>query len=132
MRFSLGFSPCPNDCFIFDALVNRKIDTRGIEFDVHLEDVETLNRKAVDGVLDITKLSFHAYAHVLEQYIMLRAGSALGFNCGPLLVSKKTISDPKKDIKSVAIPGKLTTANFLLSIAFPYLTDKKEYLFSKI
>src|SRR4051812_18822471 len=86
MKLSIGFSPCPNDCFIFDALVHQKIDTEDIEFEVVLDDVETLNRKALRGSLDITKLSFHAYGHVLKDYILLRAGSALGFNCGPLLI----------------------------------------------
>jgi 1,4-dihydroxy-6-naphthoate synthase len=132
LKLSLGYSPCPNDCFIFDALVHKKIDTEGLDFDVQLEDVETLNRKAQAGDLDITKLSFHAYAYVLENYILLRSGSALGFNCGPLLVSKKEIKDPLSEIKRVAIPGKLTTANFLLSLALPDLKHKIEYLFSDI
>ncbi len=132
MKLSLGYSPCPNDCFIFDALVHKKIDTQGLDFNVILEDVETLNRKAMAGELDITKLSFHAYAHAIDHYILLRAGSALGFNCGPLLVSAKQISDPAGEIKSVAIPGKLTTANFLLSLALPDLQQKTELVFSEI
>lgn len=131
MKLSLGFSPCPNDCFIFDALVHKKIDTEGFDFDVRLEDVESLNRMALNGALDITKLSFHAYAYVMQNYILLRAGSALGFNCGPLLISKKEIKDPLT-IKTVGIPGKMTTANFLLSLALPQLTQKTEYIFSDI
>ncbi len=99
---------------------------------MQLEDVETLNRKALKGELDITKLSFHAYAYVLNKYILLRAGSALGFNCGPLLISKsEKINKDTSDWK-VAIPGKLTTANFLLSLAFPHIKNKIEYLFSDI
>src|SRR6478735_8789040 len=129
---TLGFSPCPNDCFIFDALVHKKIDTEGFEFKVVLDDVETLNQKAMRGELDVTKLSFHAYAHVLEKYILLRSGSALGFNCGPLLISKKTITDVSREIRTVAIPGKLTTANFLLSICYPQLKDKKVMVFHEI
>jgi 1,4-dihydroxy-6-naphthoate synthase len=129
---TIGFSPCPNDCFIFDALIHGKIDTEGIRFEAVLEDVETLNRMALNGTLDVTKLSFHAYAHVLDKYILLRSGSALGFNCGPLLVARKQISDPEKQLSSVAIPGKLTTANFLLSLALPSIKDKREYLFSHI
>jgi len=132
MKLSLGYSPCPNDCFIFDALVHGKIDTEGIDFEPVLEDVETLNRKAQRGELDITKLSFHAYAYVLEHYILLRAGSALGFNCGPLLVAKTDIKNPTKELKRVAIPGKLTTANFLLSLAMPDIKDKIEFVFSDI
>ena len=132
MKLTLGYSPCPNDCFIFDALVHQKIDTEGLDFEVVLDDVETLNRKAMAAELDITKLSFHAFAYVLNHYILLRAGSALGFNCGPLLISKTTLTDPQKQIKTVAIPGKLTTANFLLSLAFPDLKNKTELLFSDI
>ena len=132
MTLTLGYSPCPNDCFIFDALVHKKIDTEGLDFNVQLEDVETLNRKALNGELDITKLSFHAYAYAIEKYILLRTGSALGFNCGPLLISKKEIKDATKEIKTVAIPGKLTTANFLLSLAFPHLKHKVEYVFNEI
>src|ERR1043165_7940313 len=130
MKLTLGYSPCPNDCFIFDALLHKKIDTEGLDFEVQHEDVETLNRKALKGELDITKLSFHAYAYVMEHYILLRAGSALGFNCGPLLISKRDIKNAAAEIKTVAIPGKFTTANFLLSLAFPGLKDKKEYVFS--
>lgn len=132
MKLTIGYSPCPNDCFIFDALIHHKIDAEGLEFEVLLEDVETLNKKAQLGELDITKLSYHAYGFVLNNYILLRSGSALGFNCGPLLVKKaktdiKNISDCK-----VAIPGKLTTANLLLSIAYPVLKNKQEFVFSEI
>lgn len=132
MTLSLGYSPCPNDCFIFDALIHKKIDTEGLDFSVQLGDVETLNRKALAGELDITKLSFHAYAYAMEHYILLRSGSALGFNCGPLLISKKAISRPEEEIKTVAIPGKMTTANFLLSLAYPGIAHKTEYVFSDI
>lgn len=136
MKLSLGYSPCPNDCFIFDALVHKKIDTEGLDFEVLLGDVETLNRKALKEELDITKLSFHAYAYVLDKYILLRAGSALGFNCGPLLVrrAKQEAKGPELSVENmkVAIPGKMTTANFLLSLAFPKLKNKVEYVFSEI
>lgn len=132
MLLSLGYSPCPNDCFIFDALVHHKIDTEGLEFDVELGDVETLNQKALQGELDITKLSFHAYGYVLDKYILLRAGSALGFNCGPLLVEYGKWRREKVSEMKVAIPGKMTTANFLLSLAFPDLKNKVEYIFSEI
>lgn len=132
MKLTLGYSPCPNDCFIFDALVHHKIDTEGLEFEVELGDVETLNQKALKGELDITKLSFHAYGYVLDNYILLRAGSALGFNCGPLLVQKSDLPSRNTESLTVAIPGKLTTANFLLSLAFPDLKNKVEYIFSDI
>jgi 1,4-dihydroxy-6-naphthoate synthase len=133
MKLSLGYSPCPNDCFIFDALIHKKIDTEGLEFNVLLEDVETLNRKALKGELDITKLSFHAFAYVMDTYILLRAGSALGFNCGPLLIQDSRIKSQKnRNEWKVAIPGKMTTANFLLSLAYPEITNKIEYVFSDI
>lgn len=131
-KLTLGYSPCPNDCFIFDALVHKKIDTEGLDFDVQLEDVETLNQKALRGELDITKLSFHAYGYVLKNYILLRSGSALGFNCGPLLVESGKFDKSKIEEMKIAIPGKMTTANFLLSLAFPNLKNKVEYLFSDI
>ena len=86
MKLSLGFSPCPNDTFIFDALIHQKIDTEGLNFDVVFDDVETLNQKAFRAELDITKLSFHAYAYLTEKYVLLNAGSALGFGVGPLLI----------------------------------------------
>lgn len=133
MKLTIGYSPCPNDCFIFDALIHGKVDTEGLQFEVLLEDVETLNKKALKGELDITKLSYHAFAYVLENYILLRSGSALGFNCGPLLIqdARRTMKDLNSNSK-IAIPGKLTTANLLLSIAYPNLTNKVEYLFSDI
>ena len=134
---TLGFSPCPNDCFIFDALVHNKIDTEGLTFKVELHDVETLNKKALNNELDVTKLSFHAYGHALNNYILLRAGSALGFNCGPLLITRhaklsRSESSVLNDNSKIAIPGKLTTANFLLSLAYPNLKNKIEYVFSDI
>lgn len=132
MKLSLGFSPCPNDTFIFDAMVHGKIDTEGLEFEVLMEDVETLNRKAMLGELDITKLSYHAYAYLLEKYVLLDAGSALGKNCGPLLIARQAMSDEEVDKALIAIPGKLTTANFLLSLAFPNATRKLETVFSDI
>lgn len=134
MKLSLGFSPCPNDTFIFDALVNGKIDTEGLEFDVQLGDVETLNTKAFNAELDITKLSYHAFAYVADHYQLLHSGSALGKNCGPLLIAKKEIPNLKTQIQnlSIAIPGKYTTANFLLGIAFPEAVNKKEMVFSQI
>jgi 1,4-dihydroxy-6-naphthoate synthase len=131
-QLTLGYSPCPNDCFIFDALVHKKIDTKGLQFDACLEDVETLNKWALKGELDVTKLSYHAYAYCLKDYILLKSGSALGFNCGPILISKKPVEKNKFRLKTVAIPGRYTTANFLLSLAFPQLSNKIEYVFSDI
>lgn len=132
MNFSLGFSPCPNDCFIFDALIHQKIDTQGIDFTVIMEDVEALNNRAFKQELDITKLSYHAFLYLTNQYALLNSGSALGFNCGPLLVKKSGHPINNMDMASIAIPGKYTTANFLLSLAFPKAIHKQEILFSEI
>ena len=132
MRLKIGFSTCPNDTFIFDALVHHKIDTQGLDFDLILGDVEELNRMAFKGDLDITKISFHAYAYLADKYKILNSGSALGRNNGPLVISKKPYS--KNDIPKlkIAIPGRYTTANLLLHIAFPDVKNLKEYLFSDI
>ncbi|WP_419802350.1 menaquinone biosynthesis family protein [Mucilaginibacter sp.] len=138
MKLTLGFSPCPNDTFIFDALIHHKIDTEGLDFEVFFDDVETLNQKAFRGELDITKLSYHAFAYVTGQYVLLDAGSALGFGVGPLLICKNEQFLDQETLKSIirnlkiAIPGKYTTANFLLSLAFPEGKNKTEVLFSKI
>jgi 1,4-dihydroxy-6-naphthoate synthase len=138
MKLSLGFSPCPNDTFIFDALIHHKIDTEGLEFEVFFDDVETLNQKALKAELDITKLSFHAFAHVADKYALLDAGSALGFGVGPLLIcNNESLIDSdelnkKNSSLTVAIPGELTTANFLLGIAFPNLLNKQVMVFSEI
>ncbi len=132
MKLTLGFSPCPNDTFIFDAMIHGRIDTEGLEFEVFLGDVEELNRRAGLADLDITKLSYHAYAHLIEKYILLDAGSALGNNCGPLLIAQSLILPENISDLKIAIPGKLTTANFLLSLAFPNATQKVEMLFSEI
>lgn len=131
-KLTIGFSPCPNDCFIFDAMIHGKIDTEGLQFDVVMDDVETLNQKAFKGELDITKLSYHAFAHLTHIYTLLNAGSALGNNCGPLLIAKRKINLQEIDSLKIAIPGKYTTANFLLSLAFPSAKSKIEMVFSEI
>jgi len=132
MKLKLGFSTCPNDTFIFDAMVHHKIDTEGLEFDLLLADVEELNKTAFENGMDITKLSYHAYAYVSDNYLLLDSGSALGKNNGPLLISKHKIYPDEIDDLNIAIPGKYTTANLLLSIAYPKALYKKEYLFSDI
>jgi 1,4-dihydroxy-6-naphthoate synthase len=132
MRLSLGFSPCPNDTFIFDALVNNKIDPEGLEFDVVLEDIQTLNEWSTQGKLDITKLSFPAFFHNNNKYQMLNSGAALGKGVGPLLIAKRMVNVPDVEHCSIAIPGEQTTANFLLSFAFPMAKQKTPVLFSSI
>lgn len=138
MKLTIGFSPCPNDTFIFDALIHHKIDTEGLDFEVFYDDVETLNQKAFKGELDITKLSYHAFAYAADKYVLLDAGSALGFGVGPMLICKANPEDLKAGLKAgdnsikIAMPGKYTTANFLLSLAFPNSTNKQELVFSDI
>lgn len=134
MSLSLGFSSCPNDCFVFDAIVNRRIDLEGLEFSVRMADVEALNKATFARDIDVTKLSFHAYAHAIGDYVLLDAGSALGRSCGPLLISKRPISQAETAAGGlrIAIPGMYTTANFLLGLAFPKATNRTELLFSEI
>lgn len=132
MYIKLAFSPCPNDTFIFDALVHGKIDTEGLGFDYRMDDVESLNRLALAGNIDMVKVSFHAWLYLTRQYILLNSGSALGFGNGPLLIAKKEFSG--KDLKriSVAIPGMYTTAHLLFRIAFPEIEEKQFMVFSEI
>jgi len=129
---TLGFSPCPNDTFIFYAMTHGKIDTEGLEFKVLLADVEELNQRAFANDLNITKLSYHAYAYLIQQYILLDSGSALGNNCGPLLIAKKNYTAEQLTKATIAIPGKYTTANFLFRLAYPKVNHTKEMLFSEI
>lgn len=128
----LGFSPCPNDTFVFDALINNKIDTEGIDFICDAEDIERLNERAIDEDLDMTKVSFHAFLHIADKYQLLDAGSALGTNCGPLLISKKNYQPSEINDLSIAIPGKYTTAALLLAFAYPDASDIHEIIFNKI
>ena len=130
--FSLGFSTCPNDTFMFDALVNGKIDSGGLSFNVHLADIETLNQLAIKGELDITKISFGVYSQIQDTYELLTAGSALGKGVGPLFISRKEFLNPLKEIRTIAIPGKNTTANFLFKMFYPELSNTKEMIFSDI
>lgn len=130
---SLGFSPCPNDTFIFYALVHGKIDAGGLVFqEPLLEDVEQLNNWALAGRLDVTKLSFHALGHVLDEYCVLSAGSALGRGCGPLLVAAADRPTPNLSGKRIAIPGRLTTAALLLQMFLAESCELVEMRFDRI
>jgi 1,4-dihydroxy-6-naphthoate synthase len=113
---SLGYSPCPNDTFIFYPIVHGKIDTGDLRFKEVLLDVETLNKMALRSEFDITKISYHAFGYLREDYCLLRSGGALGRSCGPLLVSKEDYSLKDLNGKRIAIPGRLTTANLLLQL----------------
>lgn len=135
MKLTLGFSPCPNDTFIFDALVNQKIDTEGFEFEPVLADVETLNQWALEGKLDVTKLSFPAFFRSTEHYILLHAGSALGKCVGPLLISREeNVLQLENNMHeaTIALPGLNTTANLLFSFAYPEAVNKQFMVFSSI
>jgi 1,4-dihydroxy-6-naphthoate synthase len=128
----LGFSPCPNDTFIFDALVHAKINTDHYSFDVHLADVEELNHMARRGILDVTKMSYRTFLEVQSTYQLLTSGGALGVGCGPLLISKVPYNLHDVPKLHIAIPGLGTTAHFLLDYVFPEVTQKTEMLFSDI
>jgi 1,4-dihydroxy-6-naphthoate synthase len=136
MKLTLGFSPCPNDTFIFDALVNHKVDTEGLNFEVLLEDVQTLNRWAIEGKLDLTKVSYGALPLMLEHYMVLQSGGALGKGVGPLLISAQPAEPgkdhPNIDDYTIAIPGENTTAHLLFSLAFPKAKKKIFKVFNEI
>lgn len=134
MEYSLGFSPCPNDTFIFDALVHQKIDIKGIRFKVYLEDVQTLNEWALEGRLDFSKISYGTWPLVQKEYRLLQAGGALGKGVGPLLVAKQNIENIEDAIHEmdIALPGKNTTAHFLFSRAFPKAAKKHFMRFDEI
>lgn len=129
---TLGFSPCPNDTFMFYPLVHGLVDTGGLCFNERLEDVETLNRLAVKGVLDVTKVSYAALGHFREEYALLRSGSALGRGCGPLLVAKDPLDASALQGKTVAIPGRYTTAHLLLRLFSPGIEHFLEMPFHEI
>ncbi|HSB32017.1 MAG TPA: 1,4-dihydroxy-6-naphthoate synthase [Candidatus Sulfobium mesophilum] len=120
---SLGYSPCPNDTFIFFPLVHGKVDTDGLTFREILEDVETLNQMARESRLDITKASFRAFGHLRDDYCLLHSGGALGKGCGPLVVAREELDVPDLRDKTIAIPGALTTAYLLLQIFAPAIGE---------
>lgn len=128
---TLGYSPCPNDTFIFYALAHKKLGSE-LKFSEKIRDVEKLNRMALNGELDITKASFHAYGFLRDDYCLLRSGSALGRGCGPLVVTKKKFPLEELSGKKIAIPGKLTTAYLLLKLFAPAVNDVVEMPFDSI
>ena len=132
MKLTLGFSPCPNDTFIFEALVNQKFDVEGFEFDVKLEDVQTLNQWAMEGKLDVSKVSYGVLPLIDEHYYLLSSGGALGNGCGPLLISKDKVTEEEVNNSPIAIPGENTTANLLFSLAYPNAKNKVYKVFNEI
>ncbi len=131
MKLKLSFSPCPNDTFMFEALVNQRVGSSFL-WDINLQDIEALNRQVLQGIPDVSKISAALYPQIAEHYQILHSGAALGNNNGPILISKKNISSSSLGNLRVAIPGIYTTANLLLSIAFPKIQNKQEVLFSEI
>ena len=132
MNITLGFSPCPNDTYMFAALVNGWIDTHGLTFDVHMEDVETLNEWAGNQQLDVTKISFHRALSLDHIYQLLSSGAALGNGCGPLVIAREDLSRETILKGPIALPGKWTTAHLLFNIFYPGATSKIFYPFHKI
>lgn len=120
---SLGYSPCPNDTFLFYPLVKNRVDTGGLRFQERLEDVETLNQLAMENTLDVCKVSWHAFAHLRDRYIMLRAGGAMGRGCGPLVVSRDPLGPTDLRRRKVAVPGRLTTASLILRLFDPSIAE---------
>jgi 1,4-dihydroxy-6-naphthoate synthase len=120
---TLGFSPCPNDTFMFYPLVHGLVDTAGLSFRERLEDVETLNGLALKGELDVSKVSYHALGHIRDDYALLRSGSALGRGCGPLLVAREKLDPTELHTRVIAVPGRYTTALLLLRLFDPRLVN---------
>lgn len=120
---TLGYSPCPNDTFIFYGLVHQKIDSGNLKFKEMLFDVETLNQKALRAELDITKVSFHAYGHLRDKYALLSSGGAMGRGCGPIVVAREKMTMDDLKGRKIAIPGRLTTAYLLLQLYDSALSD---------
>lgn len=129
---TLGISPCPNDTFIFHALLHGLIDDNPFRFLLHMEDVETLNRLGRDAILDVTKISFHMYGHLREEYVLLNSGAALGRGCGPLLIARPGNSFEEIKDKAIAVPGRFTTANLLLQLMTGGHENVREIRFDKI
>ena len=132
MTLTFGFSPCPNDTFMFDAIVNKRIDLHGLTFDFIIDDVEHLNKIALNHQPDITKMSFNAFTKIYDRYQLLTSGAALGNNCGPLLIAKNPLTPKLAENLRIAVPGYNTTAFLLLKYALPNAGNFKEYVFSEI
>ena len=134
MKLTLGFSTCPNDTFMFDAMVHGRVDTEGLEFDLVMEDILHLNRRALAGELDVLKVSYNAYGQVREQYQLLNSGSAMGEGVGPLLIAREPVTAAELVARGarIAIPGVNTTANLLLNYFAPALRNREEMLFHEV
>jgi 1,4-dihydroxy-6-naphthoate synthase len=132
MQLKLAISTCPNDTFMFEAIINQRIDTLGYKFELILVDIDELNQMASEGIPDISKISFNAYPGISEIYQLSRSGAAIGFGNGPLIISKNKIYPEELPYVKVAIPGIKTTANLLLETLYPNVKNKRVCLFSDI
>ncbi|TAN37806.1 MAG: 1,4-dihydroxy-6-naphthoate synthase [Verrucomicrobia bacterium] len=124
MNLTMAYSPCPNDTFMFQDVAAGQLARHGYDVAVHLYDVETLNRKALEGAFDVTKISFHAYLLVRQHYQLLNCGAALGFGCGPLVVARAPLQHADMARVRVAVPGELTTAHLLFRLWAPAAQQK--------
>lgn len=129
---TLGYSPCPNDTFIFHALTHGLIPLPGLRIAERLEDVETLNQLALREALDLTKISYHAFGHLRDRYCLLRSGGALGRGCGPLVIAREATDMATLRGRRIAVPGRLTTANLLLQLCGPGYEDLLVLPFDRI
>lgn len=118
-KITIGFSPCPNDTFIFNGLVNGLVRVPGCDIEERLHDVETLNQMAFDSVLDVSKLSFFAWLMVKDQYRLLNSGGALGYGCGPVVVAPKPLTHGDMESCRIVLPGEWTTAHLLFRMWAP-------------
>lgn len=131
-KLNIAYSTCPNDTFMFDALINGRINGEGLKFDVHLADIEELNKGVENGEPDVSKISYAVFPGISDRYQLLNSGSAVGYGNGPLVISKRKIYPDELENVTVAIPGVRTTANYLLTSLFPGISQKRTYLFSDI
>lgn len=131
-KLKVAISTCPNDTFMFEALYNNRIDAKGLEFEWKFADIEELNKGIKEQEADISKMSFNAFFSQAQNYMLINSGAALGYNCGPQLIAAKLLDEDKLDEIKVAVPGKSTTANLLLSVFYPEIKNKQEMLFSAI
>lgn len=131
MKLKINISPCPNDTFIFDAMLNGRIDTEGFGFESHFADIEELNDRALGGDVDICKVSYAILPQIADRYNVLTSGGALGYGNGPLFVSRGDVNLSDDRLK-IAVPGEHTTANLLMNRLYPQLKNKRAVLFSEV
>ena len=129
-KIDIAFSSCPNDTFVFHAMLNNLVDTKGLSFTSYIDDVESLNQQAKKGVYQVSKLSFAAWLRLRDKYELLDSGAALGFGCGPLLVARS--KDISVEDSLIAVPGIDTTANMLFTLRYPEAKNTSVARFDEI